>query len=1415
MASILRTGKFLRYFAGFTRNVVVNSVRDTESSSLLQNTSCMCTQYQNGFATGAAAPKAELSLEKQLKRLDKDVRRIGRISRRDIEDVLEEIRVTRSATSSQSLLVIRCCGNLVPEEMPEVRTALVQEIWKTLNALNVPMDISHYNALLRVYLENEHQFSPTDFLAEIESKSIEPNRVTYQRLIARYCQQGDIDGATRILEFMRAKNLPVNEAVFNSLILGHSQANDMESAKGILGVMKQAGLEPSADTYTTLLCCYGKHGDVDSINATLAECETKEILLLDKDILDIIYHLTVNGHGDKVDGLLTKFHLSTGFNQDCVNTILRLTNMGFEDVCLKLLRIMPRGNRPDGQPVDVGIFFIRQLVKANRPVEKILSICKTLQDEGLNAKALLIATEAGLTHGLVNSTLPLLNEMKNAGLPIRQHYFWPLICAVEHNQILDILRKMQNEFNIPPSAETIREYVIPNLKEKNWDKVITLLRDSGVSSGTAAAAACFTALNNNQLKEAANIMESYGAVYNHQVFRQPLIQAFNKTQNYDAFIRCVRQVYESTQRKASVNASAAETVEKTEQSAEETEGVVVTEEPEAKTNAGIPDVVGELLYDVTSVFRADRVKVLEKLLPKLVQQGFTISNHHASKLSEILGSEMTPQISELLGKLSSGELELVALKNTTKKRGLDSLTVDELERFIANVEAKGENTNNLKRHLLNASFRSKNLEKTLQIIENLENEKYSLGSGAYAQLIDLYTHHNRVSDALATYEKTKAKDSEFHLDNLKTMGVVELLIKEERFDEALKFLENNKKVQAVADIDSNYNYNSKVWRILNALAESGDADKLQNIFNALVQGNYVVPTNVLLGPLIKVHLVKDNIPKAIEAFEKICEEYKSTPWKNELARRLIQAEDATNLQKITDLSTNIHGEINSLYDLVFAFVECGRVRQARKILETPGLRTRPHRIDTACERYKNEGMVEPLEGLVEATRDLSHIDRNKIYYSLLLSYSKSEDAEKALGLWTKMQEENITPNDAFLMKLAELLESKNMNVPFVVPQSQKEVARKNKIEAVAKVAEASVKKSSGTAQTTTLSRTASNLSLFRKALNSNELDAAINYKNQLKPSEQASIADVSHLIEQLVRADRLSEAGKYVNDMLASNTYPTPKIFKFFLNRVANAGDLETLQAIGDQLNDEQKRMVSFDNRFCHANIVAGKVEQYFKKLSDDIAAAKSSEEVAKLAEKFPRGGALGILDKHPELVSQFEKLAEEYAKHNQLGPMNVLWIHHISSGNETASKQIWDKHLSSAPRLMFQRVLQTARDQNDDKLAQSVINQLRDSKISEGAIGNAYSCLIDIQTGKGNADKALETLKTAIKDVCLENINRTALQRLKALVEAEKKEFPYNIPEKKVGKSLSSSTSSQSSDDDVTPPRPETKPTKPSLKDE
>lgn len=57
----------------------------------------------------ASSKKAE-SLEPLLQKLDSEARRFGRITKRDIDEVFDEIRSKNDITSSQSLLVIRCCG---------------------------------------------------------------------------------------------------------------------------------------------------------------------------------------------------------------------------------------------------------------------------------------------------------------------------------------------------------------------------------------------------------------------------------------------------------------------------------------------------------------------------------------------------------------------------------------------------------------------------------------------------------------------------------------------------------------------------------------------------------------------------------------------------------------------------------------------------------------------------------------------------------------------------------------------------------------------------------------------------------------------------------------------------------------------------------------------------------------------------------------------------------------------------------------------------------------------------------------------------------------------------------------------------------------------------------------------------------
>lgn len=195
----------------------------------------------------------------------------------------------------------------------------------------------------------------------------------------------------------------------------------MESARGILSVMQQAGLEPSADTFTTLLCGYARKGDLDAIKSTLEECETKEIYLLDKDYLDILYSLATNGHEAHVPYILTKVKKSVGYNQDAINLILRLINCGKEETAIAILKTVPLAER-DGQTLPHGNFLIKQMVKAKRPVEKIVYVCNLLKEQGVNSKSLVFAVEMSLQMADTNLAYPLLKELQNNGVTVSRKF---------------------------------------------------------------------------------------------------------------------------------------------------------------------------------------------------------------------------------------------------------------------------------------------------------------------------------------------------------------------------------------------------------------------------------------------------------------------------------------------------------------------------------------------------------------------------------------------------------------------------------------------------------------------------------------------------------------------------------------------------------------------------------------------------------------------------------------------------------------------------------------------------------------------------------------------------------------------------------------------------------------------------------
>lgn len=79
----------------------------------------------------------------------------------------------------------------------------------------------------------------------------------------------------------------------------------MNGALNILNIMKGMGCRPSSKTYASLLTVYAKKGDIKNILKTLENCEYKDIIILDKYKMDIIYYLVLNGHKEHITEVIT------------------------------------------------------------------------------------------------------------------------------------------------------------------------------------------------------------------------------------------------------------------------------------------------------------------------------------------------------------------------------------------------------------------------------------------------------------------------------------------------------------------------------------------------------------------------------------------------------------------------------------------------------------------------------------------------------------------------------------------------------------------------------------------------------------------------------------------------------------------------------------------------------------------------------------------------------------------------------------------------------------------------------------------------------------------------------------------------------------------------------------------------------
>lgn len=517
--------------------------------------------------------------------------------------------------------------------------------------------------------------------------------------------------------------------------------------------------------------------------------------------MDIIEHLAVGGHGDKVESLFQHLQKGVGYNQDVCNLILRLLNKGHEETAKKIMKTMPRGQNSEETPFK-GAFYVKQLLRLKKSPEEIIKACQELQDENLVPSAFYIATECALQRGYITLALELFKELKKSGMEIRQHFYWPLLVQKgkegDEEGLLEILRHMTSS-NVTPTGEALRDYVIPYMIKKDTPQnIIVKLQIANITPTFAARNIMVELLEAGEIKKAAEIALQYHPRGQFSLVTRPLIMALNKTKDIDSLVTIIHVI---TPKGAQIEDDSAN--------------------DEVQKDDTLSNELGRLItLSIKSLAQTD---LCEKFLEKLYDKGISINTETAENIQQYLGENMTTKLSELLAQLTSGDLELAPIENL--KRAPIARSSSQLRALIEQLTNKGEtNVTRLQKQLISAYVKENNVVELEKYLDELKSTNFEITPSTNAQLFEFFCLNNKIDKAKECHKQIMTKNSEFMLSKYKLVLMAHALTKENRFDEAIQFLKENK--PTVEPENTAFMLNSKCWQVLNILAESKDGDKV-------------------------------------------------------------------------------------------------------------------------------------------------------------------------------------------------------------------------------------------------------------------------------------------------------------------------------------------------------------------------------------------------------------------------------------------------------------------------------------------------------------------------------------------------------------------------------------------------------------
>lgn len=131
--------------------------------------------------------------------------------------------------------------------------------------------------------------------------------------------------------------------------------------------------------------------------------------------------------------------------------------------------------------------------------------------------------------------------------------------------------------------------------------------------------------------------------------------------------------------------------------------------------------------------------------------------------------------------------------------------------------------------------------------------------------------------------------------------------------------------------------------------------------------------------------------------------------------------------------------------------------------------------------------------------------------------------------------------------------------------------------------------------------------------------------------------DISAKIENMVKDGLLSQAMDVTIKSIEHGVIPKTTVVKFLLKGLADDGNVEKIQQLGNYINESIKRRVTYDDKLTLAVFTRGAGNHHIDNLLESVQAAKTEEDLDNALKKFPRSGALENAIQDNDLIAKCE----------------------------------------------------------------------------------------------------------------------------------------------------------------------------------